>query len=148
MENKNPIHEELKQISPAMADLFTQKQASPEPDSIYFNELPGKMLIKVKEAQVVPLKKRVPILRYIMGSGVAAALIGIIVMTNQRMDTNTQSPNLNIHQELSKISNEDLEAFLIYPTEQMAVNTELKVQLEQIDSNEIISFTNYNDHEN
>ncbi|MEY3437042.1 MAG: hypothetical protein RL335_1498, partial [Bacteroidota bacterium] len=34
--------------------------------------------------------------------------------------------------------------FLVYPDEQIAINTEFENRLEQIDSNEIISFIQYN----
>ncbi len=143
MEN-NPIQEELKHISPELASLFLDKKPTPAPDPGYFEELPDTLLDKVKEAPVISMRKKFPSVPYLIGGGVAAALMGIMFMIGQPTGPKTQNANLNFHEELSKISEKDLESFLVYPDEQIAINTEFENRLEQIDSNEIISFIQYN----
>lgn len=146
MENKNPIQEELKEISPDLASILPEKKAVPTPDPEYFEQFSVKMLGILTEAPVIQMKTRKPLIRYIMGSVAAAAIIGVLFMIN--LDLNRSEPiSSDITVELAKLSNEDLEAFLAFG-EQNTVNADVQEQLKTLDLHEIKSFDNYNILEN
>ena len=146
MENKNSIQEELKEISPYLANMLPPKKTVPTPDPEYFDQFSIKMLGKLKETPVIKMEKPKPIFRYIMGSVAAAAVIGVIFMIGPDMNqTVTSTPDIGV--ELAKLSDEDLEAFLV-TGHQPEINADVQEQLKKLDLNEIKSFDIYNIYEN
>lgn len=140
MENTNPIQEELKEISPELASILPEKKAVPIPDPAYFEQFSVKMLDKLNEVPVIQMKTRKPLIRYIMGSVAAAAIIGVLFMII--LDINKSEPiSSDITVELAKLSNEDLEAFLA-SGDQNEVNADVQEQLKTLDLHEIKSFDN------
>lgn len=146
MENKNQIHAELNEISPELAGKLPPKHNIASQPSGYFEAFPEQILNKVKEAAVVDLPKPSPIIRILKTTAVAAAIIGILFTAGKLIIEEPE--NVNVPQELAKISNAELEAYLLSEETSDSPAEDIQKQLKQLDINEISAYSINNSLEN
>lgn len=142
MENKNPIQEEINELSPDLAGLLPPKHNIAGPDPAYFETLPDKILDRVKKEAVA---NPTPVIRLMKRIAVAAALIGVLFLAGKLYFNEPE--DVNITQELAKISNAELEAYLT-PIDDLGTNAAIQKELKQLDLNDIKTLSIYYQLEN
>lgn len=146
MDKNNEIQEELRKISPELANILPEKKAVPMPDADYFDCFTENIVGKRTESPVIPITKRERFIRYLMVAGAAAAIVTALFMFGLNL-TKSEMSSSEVYAELAKVSDEELEAFLD-SGEQINENPYVQEQLKKLDLNEISSIDTFIIYEN
>lgn len=139
MENHKDIQAELTEISPELAGILPPKQPIAGQPSGYFEVFPEQMLHKAKETAVVDLRKPAPLIRLLKATAIAAAIAGIVFTAGKWYVDEPET--VDVSKELAKISQAELEAYLITEETIDSVQTDIQKQLKLLDTKEISAYS-------